>query len=80
MKVSLIALALAMLASPALACTAEEAQSKATELSTKMQELVATNPQKAAEVGQKLSEAQTQSVTDLESACKLYDEMLAEFE
>ena len=79
MKVSLIALTLAMLASPALACTAEEAQSKATELSTKMQELAAKDPQKAAEVGQKLSAAQTQAVTDLDGACKLYDEMLAEF-
>lgn len=80
MKVPMIALALAMLASPALACTTEEMQAKATEISMKMQELALANPQKAAEVAQKLSEAQTQSVTDLESACKLYDEMLAEFE
>ena len=80
MKAPIIALALAMLASPALACTPEEAQAKATEISTKMQELAIKDPQKAAQVGQKLSEAQAQSVTDVESACKLYDEMLAEFE
>ncbi|MFC5385497.1 hypothetical protein ACFPLB_05875 [Aquamicrobium segne] len=45
-----------------------------------MQELAAQDPQKAAEVGQKLSQVQTQSVADVEGACKLYDEMLAEFE
>lgn len=80
MKVPMIALAVAMLASPALACTTEEMQAKATEISMKMQELALSNPQKAAEIGQKLSQVQTQSVTDLESACNLYDEMLAEFE
>lgn len=80
MKVSVIALALAMMASPALACTPEEAQAKAMEISTKMQTLALQDPQKAAEVGQKLLEVQTQSVADLEGACKLYDEMLAEFE
>jgi outer membrane murein-binding lipoprotein Lpp len=80
MKVSLIAITLAMLASPALACTAEEAQSKAMELSTKMQELAAKDPQKAGDVGQKLAAAQGQAVTDLDGACKLYDDMLVEFE
>ncbi|WP_047146595.1 hypothetical protein [Aquamicrobium sp. LC103] len=78
MKASFLALTIALIASPALACTAEDAQSKATELSTKMQELATKDPQKAAELAQKLSAAQTQAVSDLEGACKLYDDMLAE--
>lgn len=76
MKTYLLALSVMMAATPAFACTAEEAQAKAMELSTKMQELAASNPQKAMEIGQKLSSAQSQATTDLEGACKLYDELL----
>lgn len=79
MKAPIIAIALAMLASPAVACTSEDLQAKAMEISTKMQELALRDPQKAAEVGKKLSEAQVQPMTDMEEACKLYDKMLAEF-
>lgn len=82
MKAILMALGIAMLASTALACTAEEMQSKAIELPTKLMKLAATDPQKAAENGKKLTEAQSQSqsVVDLDGACKHYDEILAEFE
>ncbi|MGS1095689.1 hypothetical protein ACVCNR_14015 [Aquamicrobium terrae] len=78
MKTYLLALSIMMAATPAFACTAEEAQSKAMELSTKMQALAATDPQKAMDVGQKLSAAQSQAPTDLAGACKTYDELLEE--
>lgn len=45
-----------------------------------MQDLAAKDPQKATEVAQKMSAAQSQAVTDLEGACKLYDDMLAELD
>lgn len=81
MKTSLLALALTLaVASPALACTAEDVQAKAQELATKVQELAAKDPQKAGEFAQKMSSAQTATVTDMEGACKLYDELLAELD
>ena len=76
----LLAVAFAMAATPALACTAEEATAKATELSTKLQELAASDPQKAGELAQKLTEGQTQVATNLEGACEYYDNILAEIE
>ncbi|MFC3205153.1 hypothetical protein [Aquamicrobium soli] len=78
MKTCLLALAILMAAAPSFACTAEEAQAKATELATKLQELSASDPQKATEVSQKMAAAQTQSATDLDGVCKLYDDMLTE--
>ncbi|MBB6012155.1 hypothetical protein HNR59_001500 [Aquamicrobium lusatiense] len=76
MKTYILALSIMMAATPAFACTAEEVQSKAMEVSTKMQELAATNPEKAMEIGQKLATAQSQATTDLDGACKLYDGIL----
>jgi hypothetical protein len=79
MKTVLIALALAVTASSsALACTAEELQAKATEVSTKAQELAAKDPQKASELGQKIAAMQTQQATDMDGACKTYDDILTE--
>lgn len=81
MKTVLIALSLSLFASSAaLACTAEELQAKATEVSTKMQALATSDPQKASEIGTKLASVQTAQPTDLESACKVYDELIAEIE
>lgn len=76
MKTYILALSVMMAATPAFACTTEELQSKAMEVSTRMQALAASNPQKATEIGQKLATAQSQGATDLEGACKLYDELL----
>lgn len=79
MKAVLIAISFALASSSALACTAEEFQKKATDFSTKIQELAAKDPQKAADISQKLSDRiTTKSATDLEANCKIYDEMLAE--
>lgn len=82
MKRTLIALTvLAFSAAGAMACSPEDLQAKATELSTKLQDLVAKDPVKAGEVGQRLGALQTGDVAtidDLEPACKLYDDMLAE--
>ena len=72
------AAAFALAATPALACTQDEATAKAMEISQKMQELAAKDPQKAGEVAQKLSALQSQGVSDLAEACKVYDEVLAE--
>lgn len=80
MKTSLLALTLVTMVSPALACTAEEAQSKAMEVSTKMQELAASDPQKAMGIAKRLSDAQSQAATDLEGVCTSYDEMLSELD
>ncbi|MBC2885749.1 hypothetical protein H7Q97_10060 [Ochrobactrum sp. CM-21-5] len=81
MKTVLLALSLSLAASSAaLACTAEDLQAKATEVSTKMQALAAKNPQKASEIGAKLASVQSTQTTDLEGACKVYDELSAELE
>ncbi len=76
MKTYILALSVMMAATPAFACTTEELQSKAMEVSSRMQELAASNPQKATEIGQKLATAQSQGAADLEGTCKLYDELL----
>ena len=78
MNAYLLATALVVAAAPSFACTAEETTAKATEVSQKMQELAAKDPQKAATVAQKMSAAQAQAATDIDGACKLYDDMLAE--
>lgn len=82
MKRLVIALsALAFTVAGAMACTPEEVQAKATELSTHLQELVAKDPVKAGEVGQRLGAMQghdVASIKDLGKVCKLYDDMLAE--
>ncbi len=79
MKNITLALVVALVSSSAaMACTPEELQSKAMDLSTQMQTLVAKDPQKAGEVGQKMAAIQTNQATDMDSACKLYDDLLAE--
>lgn len=61
-------------------CTAETMQAKAMEVSTKLQEMAATDPQKVAEITPKIQEAATrfQDGSNLEEACAFYDELLAE--
>ncbi|MGU3576436.1 hypothetical protein ACLBWZ_12920 [Brucellaceae bacterium C25G] len=80
MKKALLAITLVMLsAAPSLACTAEEAQTKANEVTTKLQELAVKDPNKAVEVSQKIQQTQAglSNNPDLEAICKAYDEMLA---
>lgn len=61
-------------------CTAENAQSKALELSTALQTLAATNPTRmqeiATEMQAKATEAQTSG--DLAGLCAYYDELIDE--
>ncbi len=80
MKTYLLTAALVFAATPSFACTAEDLTAKATEVSQKMQELAAKDPQKATAAAQKLSAVQTEAATDLDGACKLYDDMLAELD
>lgn len=64
--------------SAALACTPQELQAKLTQLTTRIQTLAATNPQKVTDVSQKLGPLQARQTTDLDGVCKKYDEFLAE--
>jgi hypothetical protein len=64
----------------AFACTSEEAQEKATALVAKYQQFAVKNPMKAAEIGQRLTEAQMKYVTDTDGACSFYDEFSAEID
>lgn len=62
-------------------CTQEAAQKKATDLATKLQELVATDPAKLAELSPKLQDLATKAAAggdDLQAACKAMDEMMTE--
>jgi hypothetical protein len=78
MKTYLLTAALIIAATPSFACTAEDLTAKATEVSQKMQELTAKDPQKAAAVAQKMTAGQAQTATDPNGACKLYDDILAD--
>lgn len=80
MKTYLLTAALILAASPSFACTAEDLTAKATEISQKMQELAATDPQRAAAVSQKMTAVQTEAATELNGACNIYDAMLAELQ
>lgn len=80
MKTYLLTAALIIAATPSFACTAEDLTAKATEVSQKMQELAAKNPQRAAAVAQKMTEGQAKTATDPNGACKLYDDILAELQ
>lgn len=64
----------------AFACTPEELQAKAMELSTKVQTVVAANPDKTEEITSKFTGLQTNPPTDVESACKAYDELIVELD
>lgn len=81
MKKITLALAFAFVSSTAaLACTPEDLQAKATELTNQIQTLVVQDPQKAADVGEKMAamQAEMQKATDMDGVCKLYDDLLAE--
>ena len=80
MKTYLLTAALIIAATPSFACTAEDLTAKATEVSQKMQELTAKDPQKAAAVARKMTDGQAQTATDPNGACKLYDDILAELQ
>ncbi|MBB4015143.1 hypothetical protein GGR16_000149 [Chelatococcus caeni] len=77
-----IALALPMLfiAAPALACSQQDVQAKAMELSTGLQQLAASNPQAAVDWSKKATDAQAkaQQASDMGQVCALYDELIAE--
>lgn len=63
------------------ACTQELAVKKATDLSTKLQEVAASDPTKLADLGPKLQELSTKASAggdDLAATCKALDEMMAE--
>jgi hypothetical protein len=63
------------------ACTQELATRKATELTTKIQELAASDPAKLTELAPKVQELATQAAAggdDLTPTCKALDEMMAE--
>ncbi|MFZ1471215.1 MAG: hypothetical protein WAT09_19875 [Paracoccaceae bacterium] len=64
-------------------CTQEEAQKKATELTTKITELAQTNPEKVAAFMPKMQEIATKMAAapeDVTAACKALDEMAAELD
>ena len=63
------------------ACTEEVATQKATNLTTKIQEIAASDPAKFAELAPKLQELATKAAAggdDLAASCKALDEMMAE--
>lgn len=62
------------------ACTPEVAQAKLTELTTKVQEMATTNPEKLQEFATKASEIQSQMAADPEKACEAIDELLSTLE
>lgn len=62
------------------ACTPEVAQAKATEMTTKIQELATTNPEKLQEFMAKAQEIQGQITANPEEACKAIDELLSTLE
>ncbi len=63
------------------ACTQEVATKKATDLTTKIQEIAASDPAKLAEMAPKVQELATKAAAggdDLAATCKALDEMMAE--
>ncbi|MGV3576150.1 MAG: hypothetical protein ACO1O4_13575 [Devosia sp.] len=81
MKTSILALGFILAASSAaFACTAEDLQAKAMEVSTKVQTVIAANPDKATEITAKFTALQTNPPADVASACKVYDDLLAELD
>ena len=81
MKTSILAAAFIFAGTAsAFACTPEELQAKAMELSTKVQTVVAANPDKATEISEKFTGLQTNPPTDVASACVAYDDLLAELD
>jgi outer membrane murein-binding lipoprotein Lpp len=63
------------------ACTEEVATRKANELTTKIQELAASDPAKLAELAPKVQELATKAAAggdDLDATCRALDEMMAE--
>ena len=63
------------------ACTQESATKKATDLSTKIQEVAASDPSKLAELAPKVQELATKAAAggdDLQATCKAIDDMMAE--
>ena len=64
-------------------CTAEEAQKKAAEMTTKLQALATTNPEKLAAVATKAQELQgdlANAGTDPAKACAAVDELIKAME
>lgn len=64
-----------------VACTQETATKKAADLTTKIQEIAASDPAKLAELGPKIQELATKAAAggdDLAATCTALDEMMAE--
>jgi uncharacterized protein YlxW (UPF0749 family) len=64
-----------------VACTQADAEKKATELMTKMQEVATTKPEVLAAIAPKAQEIATKlqsSGDDVNAACKALDELMAE--
>ena len=62
-------------------CTQEIATKKATDLTTKIQEMATSDPAKVAELAPRLQELATKASAggdDLSATCKALDEMMAE--
>ena len=84
MLISLFACAVAMSAGPALACTLQDASQKAQQLSTKLNEMLEKDIEKAhvwskraAVISEKYKDGAEKA--SLEEICKLYDALLEEF-
>lgn len=81
MKKSIIAAAFIFAGTAtAFACTPEELQAKAMELSTKVQTVVAANPDKATEISEEFMGLQTNPPTDVDAACQAYDDLMVELD
>lgn len=78
LKILVIAAALAPVS--AFACTMEEVNAKATELSTSLQALVARDQTKAMAVTQRMQDIQMKQANpgSMQEVCKMYDELIAE--
>lgn len=61
-------------------CTAEVAQQKASEMTAKIQELAASNPEKLGEAMGKAQEITNKIASNPEEACAAIDELLATLE
>lgn len=63
------------------ACTQETATKKAADLTTKIQEIAASDPARLAELGPKVQDLATKAAAggdDLQATCTALDEMMAE--
>jgi hypothetical protein len=77
MRRLLVGLPILIAASPALACSQQEAQAKAMQVTSELQQLASTNPQAVAEWGKKV-QAEAQAAIKMDETCALFDRYIAE--